>query len=486
MLEGHTMEEVLIVRFSEIALKSPRIRRWMISRLRKNLEDALKAAGAPGRVEEKWERIYIWTEDVKKASEAAGRVFGVRSLSPAVAYEYMDLEDLIEKAATWAEERVRGRKFAVRARRDKDLPFTSMDIMVKLGERLKPLGEVDLTSPQVTVNVEVRGRVVYLFSEVLEGPGGLPLGTQGRALSLLSGGFDSAVSSWYVMRRGVELDYVTFSLAGPLQMRDALLVAGVLSSHWSHGYRPTLHLVDFSGVLDEIERVVQAPLRGVVLRHLFYRAAEMIADEEGHLSLVTGESLGQVSSQTLSNLSAASAGIGLPILRPLIGMDKEEIIGKAREIGTAELSEKVVEYCAIARGSSINLSRERFIQILKNMNLRVLEEAVEGRWKVKLPDGAPGALSEIESRIESWRYRGDEGEDVVRVNYGKGVQVVTPNGFPLTGRELKRALKGLKGGEGVHRLPRGFTYVFSCPTGGWAVRMVSLLRSLGYDAYYSH
>lgn len=484
MPEGKKTGEVLIIRFSEIALKSPRVRRWMISRLRRNLQEALKAKGVEGRVEESWERLFVWTDDLERAAEASGRVFGVKSLSPAVAFEYMDLEDLVERAAAWAEERVRGRRFAVRARREKSLPFTSMDIMVKLGERLRGPGRVDLESPEVTVNVEVRGRMAYLFTEVIGGPGGLPLGTQGRALSLISGGYDSAVSSWYVMRRGVELDYVTFSLAGPLQMRDALLVASALTSQWSHGHRPTLHLVDFSGVLHEIEREVEAPARGPLLRHLFYRAAEMIAEEEGHLALVTGESLGQVSSQTLSNLSAASFGIELPILRPLLGMDKEEIIGKAREIGTAELSEKAVEYCAIARGSSITLGREKILKCLERVERKTLEDAVEGRWRVMLPEGASEALLELERKIEGWRYPvGREGE-AVHVNYTKGIQVVTPEGFPLSSKEIKEALK--EAGRGaVKKLPRGFTYVFSCPTGGWAVRMVSLLRSHGYDAYYS-
>lgn len=477
------MRKVLLIRFSEIALKSPRVRRWMISRLRRNLQAALEAGGVEGTVEERWERLLVWTEDVQRASEAACRVFGVRSLSPASAFEYMDLDDLVERAAGWSEERVRGRRFAVRARREKNLPFSSMDIMVRLGERLRDIGKVDLETPEVTLNVEVRGRVAFLFTDVVEGPGGLPLGTQGRALSLLSGGFDSAVSSWYVMRRGVELDFVTFSLAGPLHMRDALLVASILASSWSYGYNPTLHIVDFSGVLEEIESRVRAPARGVVLRHLFYRAAEMIAEEEGHLALVTGESLGQVSSQTLSNLASASAGVKVPILRPLLGMDKEEIVAKAREIGTAELSEKVVEYCAIAGGSSITLRREKLLSEVESLDMRVLNEAVEGRWKVRLPEEAPHALSELEKRIEGWHYPGGEDERVVRIIYRKGLQVDTPEGFPLSANELKRAIGELRGG-GAMSLPRGFTYVLKCPTGGWAMRMVSLLRSQGYDAYY--
>ncbi|MCD6383025.1 MAG: hypothetical protein J7L88_01025, partial [Thermoplasmata archaeon] len=289
----------------------------------------------------------------------------------------------------------------------------------------------------------------------------------------------------YIMRRGVEVDYVTFSLAGPLQMRDALLVADLLVRTWSHGYRPTLYLVNFAEVLTEIEGRVRRPLQGVVLRHLFYRAAEMLAGKYGHLALVTGESLGQVSSQTLQNLHAASGGISLPILRPLLGMDKEEIISQAKRIGTADISSHVVEYCAITGGGNVSVKRREIEDALDELNLDTITKAVERVKIVHLPGETEKVLKELEKEIEDWRWsEGENHEGVVFVNYRGGVQVSLPEGFPLDEEEVKNAIRGgLRGG--IRSLPREFRYVFSCPTGGWAMRMVEALRTYGYNAYYT-
>jgi thiamine biosynthesis protein ThiI len=252
---------------------------------------------------------------------------------------------------------VHGKRFAVRPPYGNH-PFGSRDVEVQLGAALLPDG-VDLTSPEVTVHIEVRQDQAYLFSERTEGVGGLPVGVEGRALALLSGGYDSAVASWLMLKRGVALDYVFCNLGGDAYERAVLQVAKVMADEWSFGTRPRLHVVDFGKPLDALRAGCRASYWQVVLKRLMYRAAERIALDTGAEALITGEAVGQVSSQTLTNLRAIEAAATLPVLRPLLGFDKGEIIERARAIGTASLSEQVREYCAISPGRPVTAASIR-------------------------------------------------------------------------------------------------------------------------------
>ena len=341
-----------IVRLAgEVANKSNRTRRRFHKQLVANLKDALTSSGTRATVRDRWSRLFV-TVPRADAMAAATRVFGISSFSEVDAAVPADLDTIVRVGHESYREAVTGRRYAVAARRTGRHSFSSRDVCVQLGAALNPYGTVDLTSPEVTVSVEVRDDRAYLFSRRTEGPGGLPLGVQGRAVCLISGGFDSAVAAWLLLKRGVALDYVFCNLAGPAFERSVIQVTRVLADHWSYGDRPRIHIVDFGDAVRDLQSRVTPRYWQVVLKRLMYRAAEQVGSEVGADALVTGEALGQVSSQTLRNLRAIEAAVTLPVLRPLVGFDKEEIIRIAKRIGTAALSARVREYCAILEGQA--------------------------------------------------------------------------------------------------------------------------------------
>ncbi len=398
---------LFLVRYGEIAVKGKGTRARMVRLLERNIAAALRHRGVEGfRVWSRDARVFVEVPDGDgaRASEALSRVFGIVSYSPVVRVRHGGLTDIVSRGVELFSHHVRGRSFRVRARRSGREPFTSKDVEKALGAALLEAGagRVDLENPEVTVYVEVRGEEAYFYTEVLEGPGGLPLGSEGRVLALVSGGIDSPVAAWMMMRRGAEVDMVFFNLGGEAHELGVLKVAKILADGWSHGYSPRLHMVDFRPVVSVLMEEVDEGVRGVVLRRLMFRAAEIVAGEEGALGLVTGESLGQVSSQTLPNMLAAEKGVGLPIYRPLIGMDKNEIAGMARRIGTYEVSARLQEFCAIAAGKPRTRVRpEEVDEAEKRVDPALVRRLVGERRVVDLSKLSPQILDlELEQGCE--------------------------------------------------------------------------------------
>lgn len=380
MTETRSSSSLILVRLAaELTLKSRRTRAQFLRRLVGNIGDALRSAGIAYSIESTWGRMFVHASPA--AIPILSRVFGISSLSQVERVPATDLDSIVAAGATRFADGVTGRHFAVRARRVGTHDFSSRDIEVALGSALRPhAAGVRLKDPDVTVHVEVRSGNAYFFSDRVAATGGLPLGVEGGAVSLLSGGFDSAVAAWLVMKRGVSLDYVFCNLGGDAYERAVLSVAKVLSDEWSWGTRPKLHVLDFAEPLRELREKVRQSYWQVVLKRLMYRAATRIGHESNAAAIVTGEAIGQVSSQTLANLRSIEPAADLPVLRPLIGFDKEEIIARARDVGTAALSEQVREYCAIAPGRPVTASSpERVSREESALDATVLDRAIETR-----------------------------------------------------------------------------------------------------------
>lgn len=456
----------------EIATKSRRTRARFQHRLVENLEDALASAGVEARIEEQWSRIFVEADD-ERLFEVLPRVFGLSSFSPVEAETEASLEAIVEAGRRRFHERVKGHTFAVRARRSGEHGFRSIDVQRELGTALNPGAEVDLDDPEVEVRVEVRDDRAYLFSERRRGAGGLPAGVQGRALCLLSGGFDSAVAGWMIQRRGASVDYLFCNLGGAAYRRMVVEVAKVLSDRWSYGLDPRLHVVDFTGVVDRMEEEVRSSYLQVVLKRLMYGAAARVASETGASAIVTGEAIGQVSSQTLVNLRAIDEAAGeLPVLRPLVGFDKEEIVEEARRIGTFERSSRVREYCRLTGGNPVTAaSPERARDEAARVPRELLEEAVADREVLELRSLSTTALA---------------GEGLFVSEIGTGDVVLDTRDRERFARwhpegAVRREFAELS--EAFGELDRERTYVLLCEEGTRTAHLAERMQRAGYEAY---
>ena len=337
--------DTVVVRYSgEIGTKSSAVQRRMERRLADNLEAMLEARDVPGEVELHPTRPLVRTDGpdaAGDAAEAAADVFGVVSASPArsIPPEFDAILDALAEAGRACYD---GGSFAVSARRaGTDYPFTSHDVEVDGGaavfeavaDRFEPA--VDLDDPDHTFGVEVRPDEAFVYTGTVDGPGGLPLGSQAPLVALVSGGIDSPVAAYEVMRRGSPIVPVYLELGefgGPDHEARAMETVSTLS-----GYAPGRDLgvwrVPAGDDLTDFAAEIESG-RMLVFRRYMLAVAERIARHEGAHGVVTGEALGQKSSQTVQNLAVTSAATDLPVHRPLLAMDKAAIVGRAREIGT--------------------------------------------------------------------------------------------------------------------------------------------------------
>ncbi|GBE56055.1 putative tRNA sulfurtransferase [archaeon BMS3Bbin16] len=334
---------MIIVRYGEIGLKSPQTRRVMEQRLVENIKTVV--GGKPIRRERG--RIYVESGS-REDAERVARVFGVVSTSVAVKTT-SDAETLISDAVIQAKKVIdEETKFAVRARRKGSHPYKSMEIAGMIGAEIKDAtgAAVDLTNPDVTIHVEIRDKAAYIFHEIISGVGGMPLGTQGRVVALVSGGIDSPVAAWMMMKRGVEI-VALFMDCRPLvddRTIDRAMDAVRVLSKWTNKPVKTI-VAPYGEALMEFLKYGDHKLGCVLCKRLMLRVAEKVAESEGALGVVTGDSLGQVASQTLQNMNTIETGVDLPVFRPLIGMDKTEIISLARTVGSYETSVQPANCC---------------------------------------------------------------------------------------------------------------------------------------------
>jgi len=337
---------VIVLRYHEIALKG-RNRPFFVRRLVDNILRA--TAGLPvGSIARASARLLLPLADVAAWPEARARlarVFGLANLS--LAHEVAlggDADAALERLGATIVERlgaVSVPSFRVQTKRaDKRFPLPSPEVSRRLGHVIQAAirSRVDLEHAAVTVAVDILPGRAFFSLEKVAGAGGLPVGTSGRVLALLSGGIDSPVAAWRMMRRGCAVDFVHFHSA-PFHDRTSQEKARQIAAElvrWE--LDAALHLVAFGEVQRQIVAAVGRPLRVVLYRRMMLRIAEAIGRPAGAEALVTGESLGQVASQTLPNLAVIEAAVPLPVLRPLIGMDKGEISAEAARLGTFETS----------------------------------------------------------------------------------------------------------------------------------------------------
>ena len=342
---------LIVIRYGEIGLKGKN--RWyFVKRLRKNVRDCLKKNDLTGEVRSIGQRVYVQAEDVERAVEKLRDVFGVVSLSPAQEVA-ADIEAIMAEALRVAQGAGLNEKrtFRVQSRRaDKAFPLTSPDINRLVGAHVQQAtrARVDLSDEaDLTIGVEVRRDHALVYGQTVAGHGGLPLGSEGRAVALMSGGIDSPVAAWMIMRRGCGVIPLHFRQS-EVELAKFMDNCEVLS-RYAYGWdiRPIVldHEEVFGETYEKLRRIGAERWACILCKRALLRKACEIADQHKAKALVTGDSLGQVASQTLDNLEVISYGIEKPILRPLIGLYKTEITALARRIGTFEVSTREARLC---------------------------------------------------------------------------------------------------------------------------------------------
>ena len=344
------MHEIILIKNGELALKGLN-RRSFEETLVKNIQRAAAPYGGV-KVWRSQSTMFVTPldgTDIEDAVAAISKVFGIAALSRA-AEAPKDMDEILPAVCEYLGDELNDAKtFKVNAKRaDKKFPLKSPEICAIVGEYILehfPHLTVDVHEPDLIVTVEIRDTSAYLHKQPIKGAGGLPVGTGGRACVMISGGIDSPVASWMMAKRGLQLSAVNFASPPYTSQRAEEKVKDLLAkvSEWSGEIR--LHIVPFTEIQEAIRDYCPEDMLTVIMRRYMIKIAQIIARSDNALALISGESVGQVASQTLRALECTDAAADMPILRPVIGMDKEEIVTIARMIDTFDISIQPFEDC---------------------------------------------------------------------------------------------------------------------------------------------
>jgi|TARA_Y100000031_G_C8252005_1_gene400974 thiamine biosynthesis protein ThiI len=375
------IKQGFILAFGELFLKSDGVQKILKKRLVNNLTNSLKRRGVNFKVYLWRERVFIETNDFKGTALVLKRVFGFVWFARAFFLEkttFKDFNNFVkENYEDWIKE---NQSFSLRVKKDSLIEQRTIEIIDQVAKNIKR--KVNLNKPQKQIFIEGRKQGWFLYFKKQAGAGGLPIGSQGQTLTLISGGIDSSVAAYLMAKRGAEniwIHFHSFPLVSQASIEKIRETAKVFLD-----YQPKLkiYFVPFAEIQKKIKISILAKYRVLFYRKIMLEIAQIIAQEQGYQALVTGESLGQVSSQTLPNFQLTQKKITMPIFRPLIGLDKEEIINLAKEIKTFDISIKPQEDCCtlfIPKGQTaagrleVMQKLEKALKI-KNLILKTIKE----------------------------------------------------------------------------------------------------------------
>ena len=353
MVKENTMRfHSFLIKYGEIGIKGKN--RYMFEdALVRQIRFALRGVDGNFLVHKCHGRVYVDCEgeyDYEETVESLKRVFGIVGICPVVRAAVAEIGQLKKDVVSYMEQMYPDKNltFKVEARRaNKRYPMNSMEINCELGEAILdafPETKVDVHNPDVKLNVEIREEV-YIYSEIIPGPGGMPVGTNGSAMLLLSGGIDSPVAGYMIAKRGVEIEAVYFHAPPYTSERAKEKVVDLARLVSKYAGPIKLHVVNFTDIQLYIYEKCPHEELTIIMRRYMMRIAEQFAVKDGCLGLITGESIGQVASQTMQSLAATNAVCTLPVYRPLIGFDKREIVEISEKIDTYEVSIQPFEDC---------------------------------------------------------------------------------------------------------------------------------------------
>ncbi|MFV9667984.1 tRNA uracil 4-sulfurtransferase ThiI [Pantoea sp. KXB25] len=381
----------IIKLFPEITIKSQSVRLRFIKILASNIRNVLKTVSDDIAVVRFWDHIEVRSKNPALRDiipDELTRIPGIHHVLAVEDREYTDVHHIFEQTLAQYRDSLEGKSFCVRVKRRGKHSFSSQDVERYVGGGLNQHIEsarVQLKNPEVTVHLEVEENRLTLVTARYEGLGGFPIGTQEDVLSLISGGFDSGVSSYMLLRRGSRVHYCFFNLGGAAHEIGVRQVAHYLWNRFGRSHRVRFVAINFEPVVGEILEKVDDGQMGVVLKRMMVRAASTIAERYGVQALVTGEAVGQVSSQTLTNLRLIDNASDTLILRPLISHDKEHIIKVAREIGTEDFASTMPEYCGvISKSPTVKAVKAKIEAEEQNFDFSILDRVVEEATNVDI------------------------------------------------------------------------------------------------------
>lgn len=346
------MFQAFLIKYAEIGIKGKN-RFIFENALRDQIAFALKDVEGEFQVIKDQGRVYVEAEgefDYEEAVDAMKRVFGIAAICPVLLVEDASWDNLTQSVKKYVQNVYGSEKltFKVEAKRaDKRYPYTSPEICMEMGSFLLDNFEnlsVDVHNPQVRIHVEVRNKA-YIYSKIIPGPGGMPVGTNGKAMLLLSGGIDSPVAGYMISKRGVKLSATYFHAPPYTSERAKQKVVDLAKLVARYSGPMELNVVNFTDIQLYIYEKCPHEELTIIMRRYMMKIAEELANQDGCLGLITGESIGQVASQTMQSLAATNEVCTMPVYRPLIGFDKQEIVDVAEKINTFETSIQPFEDC---------------------------------------------------------------------------------------------------------------------------------------------
>ncbi len=406
---------------AEIAIKSRSVRKRFTKILESNIKNVLRRIDEQVTTQLNWDSIEINTKNDTEENrialvETLKCIPGIASFLEVQQDEFTDLHDIFEKTLAVHAKTIENKTFCVRVKRSGEHEFNSIKAEQYIGGGLNQAVEsakVKLKKPDVTIRLEINKAKLFIVTELHKGLGGFPIATQEDVLSLMSGGFDSGVSSYQMIKKGARTHFLFFNLGGTAHEVGVRQVSHFLWNKYGASHRVKFIAVDFDPVVAEILEKVENGQMGVILKRMMMRAGSMVANKLNIQALVTGEALGQVSSQTLTNLNVIDRVTETLILRPLAAYDKQDIIDIAREIGTEDFAKTIPEYCGvISKKPTVKAVLSKVEEEESNFDFDILENVVDQARVFDIRDIG----EETEKEVHAIKELAEIGENTVVVD----------------------------------------------------------------------
>lgn len=472
----------IIKLFPEIMIKSDSVRKRFVKILTSNIRNVLTRETENVAVVHHWDFIEVRAKVEEEAPlilDLLQRTPGIHHILKVEESPFNSLHDIFERVYSDVKDELEGKTFCVRVRRKGKHDFSSLDVERYVGGGLNQRIEsatVKLTKPDVIVRINIEYDKMLLIKERYEGLGGYPIGTQEDVLSLISGGFDSGVSSYMFIRRGSRVHYCFFNLGGAAHEIGVKQMAYHIWSRYSTSHKVRFVAINFENVVGEILEKVDNGQMGVILKRMMVRAASRIAQRFDIQGIVTGEALGQVSSQTLTNLRLIDKASDTLVLRPLITHDKEQIITMAKQIGTDDIAKSMPEFCGvISKNPTVKAIEEKILEEESKFDFDVLEQAVT---KANFLDIRQIA-EQTEREVVSVETTSELDENCVILDI-RSPEEVDEQPFELDGVEVK-TMPFYKLSGSFQFLDQSKTYLLYCQRGVMSKLQALYLKESGFE-----